>query len=395
MTDRIENPQIACRITATTHATHAIIRANLHRSAVYGGRISGRGPRYCPSIEDKVVRFADRDRHTIFLEPEGLDDDHVYPNGISTSLPEDVQRAVLATIPGLERAAHDAARLRGRVRLYRSAFALDASPGAEGVCQACSWRGRSTARRATRRRRRRVCWPGSTQRDALPGSRSGSLGSRPGLYRRADRRSHDAGRQRAVPDVHLPGRIPPYLRADNADLRLTPAGMAWGCVRAERAAAFAAFAAEVARGAGAGEAEGACTRRPQKAGLQRRRDGRGQSVLDAMAAQEESRPRLLAASLARRPARPGAEAALSGSLLRRLFAAAGGGHSVLRRDEAVSLAGVRFDEVGGSLASFGTAFVDRTAYSERSQPHSRHDSRPRSRSSPPMLRGRTPGERFT
>ena len=104
LTDRITNPQIACRVTATTPATHAIIRANLHRSAVYGGQISGSGPRYCPSIEDKVVRFADRERHNIFLEPEGLDDDTVYPNGISTSLPEDVQPALLATIPGLEHA---------------------------------------------------------------------------------------------------------------------------------------------------------------------------------------------------------------------------------------------------------------------------------------------------
>ena len=88
LTERIANPQVACRITATTPATHALIRANLHRSAVYGGQIAGTGPRYCPSIEDKVVRFADRERHQIFLEPEGLDDDTVYPNGISTSLPD-------------------------------------------------------------------------------------------------------------------------------------------------------------------------------------------------------------------------------------------------------------------------------------------------------------------
>src|SRR5271154_4705322 len=86
LTDRITNPQIACRVTATTPATHAVIRANLHRSAVYGGHISGSGPRYCPSIEDKIVRFTDRNHHNIFLEPEGLDDNTVYPNGISTSL---------------------------------------------------------------------------------------------------------------------------------------------------------------------------------------------------------------------------------------------------------------------------------------------------------------------
>ena len=101
---RIENPQIQCGITRTTEATHDVIRANVHRSPMYSGQIESRGPRYCPSIEDKIVRFGERDGHQIFLEPEGLDDDTVYPNGISTSLPEDVQRAVVATIPGLEKA---------------------------------------------------------------------------------------------------------------------------------------------------------------------------------------------------------------------------------------------------------------------------------------------------
>jgi tRNA uridine 5-carboxymethylaminomethyl modification enzyme len=104
MTDRIETPQIDCGITRTTPATHELIRANLGRSAMYSGSIEGVGPRYCPSIEDKIVKFGDRDGHQIFLEPEGLDDDTVYPNGISTSLPEDVQLDILKTIPGLERA---------------------------------------------------------------------------------------------------------------------------------------------------------------------------------------------------------------------------------------------------------------------------------------------------
>ena len=102
LTDTITVPQIACGITRTTEETHKIIADNLDQSAVYGGAISGRGPRYCPSIEDKVVRFADRSQHQIFLEPEGLDDDTVYPNGISTSLPDAVQDAFLRTIPGLE-----------------------------------------------------------------------------------------------------------------------------------------------------------------------------------------------------------------------------------------------------------------------------------------------------
>src|SRR5580658_3156946 len=114
LTDRITTPQIQCGITRTTAATHEIIRANVHRSPMYSGQIKSRGPRYCPSIEDKIVRFGDRDGHQIFLEPEGLDDPTVYPNGISTSLPEEVQLAILATIPGLE-----------RVRMVRPGYAIE------------------------------------------------------------------------------------------------------------------------------------------------------------------------------------------------------------------------------------------------------------------------------
>ena len=101
LTEKIEVPQVRCGITRTTEETHRIIRDNIHRSAMYSGQIEGVGPRYCPSIEDKIVRFGERDGHQIFLEPEGLDDATVYPNGISTSLPEDVQDAFLRTIPGL------------------------------------------------------------------------------------------------------------------------------------------------------------------------------------------------------------------------------------------------------------------------------------------------------
>jgi tRNA uridine 5-carboxymethylaminomethyl modification enzyme len=104
LTRKVTTPQIACGITRTTLQTHEIIRANLHRSPMYSGQIASTGPRYCPSIEDKVSRFADRESHQIFLEPEGLNDHTVYPNGISTSLPQDVQLALLATIPGLEQA---------------------------------------------------------------------------------------------------------------------------------------------------------------------------------------------------------------------------------------------------------------------------------------------------
>jgi len=104
LTERIDNPQVQCGITRTNAATHRIIRDNVHRSPMYSGQISSKGPRYCPSIEDKIVRFGERDGHQIFLEPEGLDDPTVYPNGISTSLPEEVQLALIATIPGLKNA---------------------------------------------------------------------------------------------------------------------------------------------------------------------------------------------------------------------------------------------------------------------------------------------------
>ncbi|RME65889.1 MAG: tRNA uridine-5-carboxymethylaminomethyl(34) synthesis enzyme MnmG, partial [Alphaproteobacteria bacterium] len=104
LTSAIATPQVPCHVTWTNAAAHELIRSNLHRSPIYAGAISGPGPRYCPSIEDKVVRFADKARHQIFLEPEGLDDPVVYPNGISTSLPEGVQRDFLATIVGLEKA---------------------------------------------------------------------------------------------------------------------------------------------------------------------------------------------------------------------------------------------------------------------------------------------------
>jgi tRNA uridine 5-carboxymethylaminomethyl modification enzyme len=114
LTQSIETPQISCGITYTSAAAHDLIRANLHRAPIYSGQIEGTGPRYCPSIEDKVVRFAEKDRHQIFLEPEGLDDDTIYPNGISTSLPEEVQRGMLAGIAGLE-----------KVRMIRPGYAIE------------------------------------------------------------------------------------------------------------------------------------------------------------------------------------------------------------------------------------------------------------------------------
>ena len=103
LTDKITVPQIACGITRTNKRTHTIIRDSVHLSAMYSGQIEGTGPRYCPSVEDKIIKFGDRDGHQIFLEPEGLDDDTVYPNGISTSLPADIQAEFISTIEGLEK----------------------------------------------------------------------------------------------------------------------------------------------------------------------------------------------------------------------------------------------------------------------------------------------------
>ncbi len=114
LTEAITTPQVSCFITRTTAETHRIIAENLHRSAMYSGRIQSRGPRYCPSIEDKIVRFADRDSHQIFLEPEGLDDPTIYPNGLSTSLPAEVQEAFLKSMPGL-----------GNVRIVRPGYAIE------------------------------------------------------------------------------------------------------------------------------------------------------------------------------------------------------------------------------------------------------------------------------
>ncbi len=114
LTDKITVPQISCYMTRTSARTHQVIQENLHRSPMYSGQIDSKGPRYCPSIEDKIVRFADKTSHQIFLEPEGLDDDTVYPNGISTSLPEEVQDELIRSIPGLE-----------NVRIIRHGYAIE------------------------------------------------------------------------------------------------------------------------------------------------------------------------------------------------------------------------------------------------------------------------------